>query len=115
MLLMLPDVFVSPPTHRVYPVRLCHSWCWLRGCRSCWFIRSIQAFNNDHKGPRYCSVTTDVTHLCLRPCGQSTTELTAAGLLTLGGPMVGAPRDGFRFAWILSLYWVVLLHAWLGL
>ena len=40
-----------PPTHRVYPVRLCHSWCWLRGCRSCWFIRSIQAFNNDHKGP----------------------------------------------------------------
>ena len=61
------------------------------------------------RAPLYCSVTTDViTHLCLRPCGQSTTELTAAGLLTLGGPMVGAPRDGFRFAWILSLYWVVL-------
>ena len=27
-------------------------------------------------------------------------ELTAAGLLTLGGPMVGAPRDGFRLALI---------------
>ena len=51
MLRTMSDVFVSPPTHRVYPVRLCHSWCWLRGCRSCWFIRSIQAFNNDHKGP----------------------------------------------------------------
>ena len=51
MLRTMSDVFVSPPTHRVFPVRLCHSWCWLRGCRSCWFIRSIQAFNNDHKGP----------------------------------------------------------------
>ena len=51
MLRMLSNVFVSPPTHRVYPVRLCHSWCWLRGCRSCVLIRSIQALNNDQQGP----------------------------------------------------------------
>ena len=36
--------------------------------------------------------------------GQSITELTAAGLLTLGGPMVGAPGDDLDLLCLLSLY-----------
>ena len=41
-------------------------------------------------------------------------ELTAAGLLTLGGPMVGAPRGGFRFALIsLSLLGCACMLGWL--
>ena len=35
--------------------------------------------------------------------GQSITELTAAGLLTLGGPMVGAPGDDLDLLCLLSL------------
>ena len=35
--------------------------------------------------------------------GQSITELTAAGLLTLGGPMVGAPGDDLDSLCLLSL------------
>ena len=35
--------------------------------------------------------------------GQSITELTAAGLLTLGGPMVGAPGDDLDLFCLLSL------------
>ena len=35
--------------------------------------------------------------------GQSITELTAAGLLALGGPMVGAPGDDLDSLCLLSL------------
>ena len=41
-------------------------------------------------------------------------ELTAAGLLTLGGPIAGAPRGGFRLALIsLSLLGCACMLGWL--
>ena len=45
--------------------------------------------------------------------GQSITELTAAGLLTLGGPMVGAPGDDLDLLCLLSLSWgCACMHRW---
>ena len=41
-------------------------WCWLRRRRSC-CLRSTQATTDSHEAREYCSVTTNVTHLCSRP------------------------------------------------